>query len=38
MDDGSIEPLAEHGAAHPLDARPARDAGRLSRPYLRASR
>src|SRR4029077_3217067 len=34
MDDGSFEPLAEHGAAHPLDARFPRDAGRISRPYL----
>ena len=34
MDDGSFEQLTEHGAAHPLDARFPRDAGRISNPYL----
>jgi two-component system LytT family response regulator len=34
MDSGSFEPLAERSAAHPLDGRAARDAGRISSPYL----
>jgi two-component system LytT family response regulator len=34
MDDGSIEPLTENSAAYPAAARPARDAGRIARPYL----